>query len=152
VQFVVKAFPVNSSADLVNTLLTLQTQIQEKEKTALNLEKICVDQRNALQERDHTVSELKDQIRRMESSRLQIESSLQQAEGALRERESVIRELQARNEKLTGWLTKYKNAKEKLLPTGSWRDRIVRKLAGSLLTESPPARKPYSEAETNHRR
>jgi 2-polyprenyl-3-methyl-5-hydroxy-6-metoxy-1,4-benzoquinol methylase len=152
VQFVVKAFPVSSSAGLVNTLLTLQTQIQEKEKTALSLEKIRVDQRNALQERDHTVSELKDQILRMESSRLQIESSLQQTEGALRERESVIRELQASNEKLTGWLTKYKNAKEKLLPTGSWRDRIVRKLAGSLLTESPPARKPYSEAETNHRR
>jgi O-antigen biosynthesis protein len=145
VQFVVKAFPVNSSAGLLNALLTLQAQIQEKEKTALNLEKIRVDQRNALQERDHTVSELKDQIRR-------IESSLQQADGALRERESVIRELQSSNEKLTGWLTKYKNAKEKLLPTGSLRDRVVRKLAGSLLTESPPARKPYSEAETNHRR
>jgi hypothetical protein len=136
VQFVVRAFPVNSSAGLLNALLTLQAQIQEKEKTALNLEKIRVDQRNALQERDHAVSEL--------------ESSLQQAEGSLRERESVIRELQASNEKLTGWLTKYKNAKEKLLPTGSLRDRVVRKLAGTLLTKSALAPKP--DSEPNRRR
>ncbi len=140
VQFVVKAFPVNSSAGLLHALLTLQAQIQEKEKTVLNLEKIRMDQRNALQERDHTVSELTDQIRSMESS-------LQQADGVLRERESVIRELQASNDNLTAWLTKYKNAKEKLLPTGSLRDRVARKLAGSLLTKSAPASKPHSEPE-----
>jgi hypothetical protein len=73
-------------------------------------------------------------------------------DGARRERESVIRELQASNEKLTGWLAKYKNAKEKLLPTGSLRDRAVRKLAGSLLSESAPAPKPHSEIEPRDRR
>ena len=133
VQFVVKAFPVNSAAAQLHTLLTLQAQIREKEKTVLNL-------RNIVQERDHTVSDLKDQIRRIESSR-------QQADRALRERESVLRELQASNEKLTGWLTKYKTAKEKLLPTGSLRDRAARKLAGSLLTKNAPASKPHSETE-----
>jgi len=138
VQFVVKAFPVKSSAAQLHTLLTLQAQIQEKEKTVLNLEKTLMDLRNAVQDRDHTVSELKDQIRRMD--------------GARRERESVIRELQASNEKLTGWLAKYKNAKEKLLPTGSLRDRAVRKLAGSLLSESAPAPKPHSEIEPRDRR
>ena len=138
VQFVVKAFPVNSRAAQLHTLLTLQAQVQEKEKTLLNLEKILMDLRNAVQDRDHTVSELKDQIRRMD--------------GARRERESVIRELQASNEKLTGWLAKYKNAKEKLLPTGSLRDRAVRKFAGSLLSESAPAPKPHSEIEPRDRR
>jgi 2-polyprenyl-3-methyl-5-hydroxy-6-metoxy-1,4-benzoquinol methylase len=143
VQFVVKAFPLDSSAAQLRVLLTLEAQIQEKEKTVLNLEKILMDLRNELQERDHAVSDLKDQIRRIESCR-------QQADGALRERESAIQELQASNEKLTGWLTKYKNAKEKLLPTGSLRDRAARKLAGRLLTGSAPAPKPYSEP--NHRR
>jgi 2-polyprenyl-3-methyl-5-hydroxy-6-metoxy-1,4-benzoquinol methylase len=150
VQFVVKAFPVNSSAAQLHTLLTLQLQIQEKEKKVLTLEKILTDLRNALADRDHTISSLEDQIQTLqsgiESFRQQIESSRQQADGALRERESVIRELQASNEKLTGWLTKYKNAKEKLLPTGSWRDRAARKLAGSLLTGSAPAPKPCSAA------
>jgi 2-polyprenyl-3-methyl-5-hydroxy-6-metoxy-1,4-benzoquinol methylase len=149
-QFVVKAFPLNSSAAQLHVLLTLEAQIQEKEKTVLNLEKtvlglekILMDLRNELQERDHAVSDLTDQIRRIESCR-------QQADGALRERESAIQELQASNEKLTGWLTKYKNAKEKLLPTGSLRDRAARKLAGRWLTGSAPAPKPYSEP--NHRR
>ncbi len=96
VQFVVKASPVNSSAAQLHALLTLQAQIQEKEKTVLNLEKTLTDLRNAMEER---VSSLKDQI--------------QKADGALRERESVIRELRASNEKLIGWLTKYKNAKER---------------------------------------
>jgi chromosome segregation ATPase len=114
VQFVVKASPVNSSAAQLHTLLTLQAQIQEKEKTVLNLEKTLTDLRIAMEER---VSSLKDQI--------------QKADGALRERESVIRELQASNEKRIGWLTKYKNAKEKLLPPGSLRARVARKLAGS---------------------
>jgi hypothetical protein len=153
VQFVVKAFPVNSSAAQLHTLLTLQLQIQEKEKKVLNLEKMLTDLRNALEDRDHTISSLKDQIQTLqsgiESFRQQIESSRQQADGALRERESVIRELQASNEKLTGWLTKYKNAKEKLLPTGSLRDRAARKLAGSLLSRFAPVPKPYSEP--NHR-
>jgi 2-polyprenyl-3-methyl-5-hydroxy-6-metoxy-1,4-benzoquinol methylase len=156
VQFVVKAFPVDSSAAQLRMLQTLQAQIQEKEKTVLNLEKILSDLRNAMEERDHTVSSLKDQIQtlhsRIEDFRQQIESSRQQADGALRERESVIRELQASNEKLTGWLTKYKNAKEKLLPTGSLRDRAARKLAGIVLTKSAPAQKPYSEPEPNRRR
>jgi 2-polyprenyl-3-methyl-5-hydroxy-6-metoxy-1,4-benzoquinol methylase len=145
VQFVVKAFPVNSRAAQLHTLLILQAQIQEKERTVLNLEKALMDLRHAVQDRDHTVSELKDRIRR-------IESSLQQAERALGERESLIRELQASNEKLAGWLAKYKNAKEKLLPTGSLRDRAVRKLAGSLLIESAPAPKPHSEIEPRVRR
>ncbi len=156
VQFVVKAFPVDSSAAQLRMLQTLQAQIQEKEKTVLNLEKILSDLRNAMEERDHTVASLKDQIQtlhsRIEDFRQQIESSRQQAEGALRARESVIRELQASNEKLTGWLTKYKNAKEKLLPTGSLRDRAARKLAGIVLTKSAPAQKPYSEPEPNRRR
>jgi flagellar motility protein MotE (MotC chaperone) len=112
VQFVVKASPVNSSAAQLHTLLTLQAQIQEKEKTVLNLEKTLTDLRYAM------------------------EDQIQKADGALRERESVIRELQASNEKLIGWVTKYKNAKEKLLPTGSLRDRAARKLAGILLTKT----------------
>jgi 2-polyprenyl-3-methyl-5-hydroxy-6-metoxy-1,4-benzoquinol methylase len=155
VQFVVKAFPQNSSAGQMHMLLTLQTQIQEKEKTALRLEKTLEDLRRhledlrgMLQEKERTVSELKDQIQTLQS---RIESSRQQAEGALRERESVIRELQASNEELTGWLTKYKNAKEKLLPPGSLRDRVARKLAGNLLNRSAPAPKPYSEPEPNDR-
>jgi hypothetical protein len=156
VQFVVKAFPVDSSAAQLRMLQTLQAQIQEKEKTVLNLEKILSDLRNAMEERDHTVSSLKDQIQTLHSHiedfRKQIESSRQQADGALRARESVIRELQASNEKLTGWLTKYTNAKEKLLPTGSLRDRAARKLAGILLTKSAPAQKPYSEPEPSERR
>jgi 2-polyprenyl-3-methyl-5-hydroxy-6-metoxy-1,4-benzoquinol methylase len=150
VQFVVKAFPLNSSAAQLHVLLTLQAQIQEREKTVLNLEKMLLDLRTALQERDREVSDLKDQIGRIESSRQQADGVLREREGVLREREGVIRELQSSNEKLTGWLTKYKNAKEKLLPTGSWRDRAARKLAGSLLTGSAPAPEPYSE--TNHRR
>jgi 2-polyprenyl-3-methyl-5-hydroxy-6-metoxy-1,4-benzoquinol methylase len=149
VQFVVKASPVNSSAAQLHTLLILQAQIQEKEKTVLNLEKILTDLRNAIEERDHTLSSLKDQIQTLQN---RIESFRQQADGALRERESVIRELEASNEKLIGWLSKYKNAKEKLLPTGSLRDRAARKLAGILLTKSAPAQKPYSEPEPNHRR
>src|SRR5258708_22864809 len=40
VQFVVKAFPVNSSAAQMNALKTLQGQIQEKKKTVFTLEKI----------------------------------------------------------------------------------------------------------------
>jgi 2-polyprenyl-3-methyl-5-hydroxy-6-metoxy-1,4-benzoquinol methylase len=145
VQFVVKASPVNSSAAQLHTLLTLQAQIQEKEKTVLNLEKILTDLRNAMEERDHTVSSLKDQIQTLQNR-------IEQADGALRERESVIRELQASNEKLTGWLTKYKNAKEKLLPTGSLRDRAARKLAGGLLTRPAPVSKPHSETEPSERR
>ena len=170
VQFVVKALPVNSSASQLHVSLTLQSQIQEKEKTVFHLERTIEDLRGVLHERDRMVSGLKDQIQtledqiqtledqiqtlqtRIETSRQQaegalreresvigelqtrIETSRQQAEGALRERESVIRDLQASNEKLTAWLTKYKNAKEKLLPPGSLRDRVARKLAGRLLT------------------
>jgi len=156
VQFVVKAFPVNLSAAQLHTLLTLQTQIQEKEKTTFRLQK-TVDQlgmsledlRSALQERDRTVSYREGQKQTLQS---RIETSRQQADGALREREKVIRELQANNEELTGWLTKYKNAKEKLLPPGSWRDRVARKLAGSILSKSAPAAKPYSEPNPNDRR
>jgi O-antigen biosynthesis protein len=163
VQFVVKAFPVNLSTAQLHTLLTLQAQIQDKEKTTFRLEKTVnqlgkevdylektlEDRRSALQERDRTVSELEDQIQTLQS---RIETSRQQADGALHEREKVIRELQANNEELTGWLTKYKNAKEKLLPPGSLRDRVARKLAGSLLSKSAPAPKPYSEPEPNDRR
>ncbi len=159
VQFVIKAFPVNSSAAQLHVLLTLQAQIQEKEKTAFHLEKTIEDLRSALQERDGTVSGLKEQIQIL---RNHVEDSRQQADRArrtvtelqttLRERESVNRELQTSNEKLTAWLTKYKNAKEKLLPTGSLRDRVARKLAGSLLTKSAPAPEPYSEPEPNDRR
>lgn len=149
VQFVVKAFPVNSRAAQLHILLTLQAQVQEKEKTVFNLEKMLMDLRNALRERDQTISGLEDQIQTLQS---RIESLRQQGDGALRERESVIRELQASNEKLTGWLTKYTNAKEKLLPTGSLRDRAARKLAGILLNKSAPAQKPYSEPESNRRR
>jgi ERCC4-type nuclease len=105
---------VNSSAAQLHALLTLPAQIQEKEKTVLNLEKTLTDLRNAMEER---VSSLKGQT--------------QKADGALRERESVNRGLQASNEKLIGWLTKYKNAKEKWLPHGSLRDRAARGLAGS---------------------
>jgi 2-polyprenyl-3-methyl-5-hydroxy-6-metoxy-1,4-benzoquinol methylase len=155
VQFVVKAFPVSSSAVQVDLLLTLQGKIQEKERTVFQREKTIedlVDQlenlRSLLQERDSTVSDLKVQIRTLKST----ESSWQHAEGVLRERESVIRELQASNEELTGWLTKYKTAKEKLLPPGSLRDRVARKLAGSLLSKSAPTPKPYSEPEPKDRR
>jgi 2-polyprenyl-3-methyl-5-hydroxy-6-metoxy-1,4-benzoquinol methylase len=172
VQFVVKAFPVNLSAAQLHVLLTLQGQIQEKEKTAFQLEKTIEnlektledmrgrleetieDLRSALQERDGTVAGLKEQIQIL---RNHIEDSRQQADLArrtvtelqttLRERESAIRELRTSNEKLTAWLTKYKNAKEKLLPTGSLRDRIARKLAGSFLTKSAPVPELYSEPE-----
>jgi predicted nucleic acid-binding Zn-ribbon protein len=172
VQFVVKAFPVNLSAAQLHVLLTLQGQIQEKEKTAFQLEKTIEnlektledmrgrleetieDLRSALQERDGTVAGLKEQIQIL---RNHIEDSRQQADRArrtvtelqttLRERESGIRELRTSNEKLTAWLTKYKNAKEKLLPTGSLRDRIARKLAGSFLTKSAPVPELYSEPE-----
>jgi 2-polyprenyl-3-methyl-5-hydroxy-6-metoxy-1,4-benzoquinol methylase len=141
VQFVIKALPVDSSAAQLHTLLTLQTQIQEKEKKVLNLERTLMDLRNALRERDDKVSGLKDQVQTLQS---RVEGSRQLAD--------KVRELQASNEMLTAWLTKYKNAKEKLLPTGSLRDRVVRKLAGSLLIKSAPASKPYSEPESNHRR
>jgi 2-polyprenyl-3-methyl-5-hydroxy-6-metoxy-1,4-benzoquinol methylase len=145
VQFVVKAFPVNLPAAQLHTLQTLQAQIQEKEKMVLNQEKILTDMRNTIEERDHTVSSLKDQIQTLQSH-------IEQADGTLRERESAIRELHASNEQLTDWLTKYKKAKEKLLPTGSLRDRVARKLAGGLLTNSAPPRKPHSEAEPDVRR
>jgi GT2 family glycosyltransferase/2-polyprenyl-3-methyl-5-hydroxy-6-metoxy-1,4-benzoquinol methylase len=172
VQFVVKAFPVNSSTARLQVLLTLQNKIQEKEKTVFHLEKALEDQRGhlektvedlrgALHQRDHTVSGLKEQIQilqnRIEGSRLQadgarrtvteLQIALTQVQTALRERERAIRELQASNEMLTVWLTKYKNAKEKLLPTGSLRDRVARNLAGSLLTKSVPASEPHSEPE-----
>jgi septal ring factor EnvC (AmiA/AmiB activator) len=111
----------------------------------LNQEKILTDMRNTIEERDHTVSSLKDQIQTLQSH-------IEQADGTLRERESAIRELHASNEQLTDWLTKYKKAKEKLLPTGSLRDRVARKLAGGLLTNSAPPRKPHSEAEPDVRR
>jgi 2-polyprenyl-3-methyl-5-hydroxy-6-metoxy-1,4-benzoquinol methylase len=149
VQFVVKAFPVNLPAGQLHTLQTLQSQIQEKEKVVFNLEKILTDLRNAMEERDHTASSLRDQIQTLQS---RIESLRQQTDETLRERESAIRELQASNEQLTDWLTKYKSAKEKLLPTGSLRDRVARKLAGIMLAKSAPAPKPYSEPEPGDRR
>jgi len=143
VQFVVKALPVNSPAAQLQVLLTLQSQIQEKEKTVFHLEKTIEDLRGALHERDNTVSGLKEQIQilqsRIEGSRLQADGArriVTQVQTALREREGAIRELKASNEMLTVWLTKYKNAKEKFLPTGSLRDRVARKLAGSLLSLS----------------
>jgi 2-polyprenyl-3-methyl-5-hydroxy-6-metoxy-1,4-benzoquinol methylase len=151
VQFVVKAFPVNSSAAQMNALKTLQGQIQEKERTVLNLEKTLESLRRTLQERDRAVSDLNDQVQTLGS---RIESSRQQAEAAHRQREGVIQELQASNEELqagneelTNWLTKYKNAKEKLLPPGSFRDRIARKFAGGLLTKSTSAPKPHSDSK-----
>ena len=146
VQFVVKAFPVNSSAAQLHMLLTLQSQIQEKEKAVLSLERTLVDLRGVLQE---TVSGLKDQIQTLQG---RIETSQQQADSALRERDAIIRDLQASNEELSGWLTKYKNAKEKLLPSGSLRDRVARKLAGGLLSKSAPAPKPSPEPEPSDRR
>ena len=144
VQFVVKAFPVNSSAAQMNALKTLQGQIQEREKAVFNLEKILESVRGALQERDRAVSELNDQLRTLRSH---FESSRQQADGVIHEREGVIRELRASNEELTNWLTKYKNAKEKLLPPGSIRDRIARKFAGGLLNKSTSAPKPHSDSK-----
>jgi 2-polyprenyl-3-methyl-5-hydroxy-6-metoxy-1,4-benzoquinol methylase len=149
VQFVVQAFPANSSTAQLHMLLTLQSQIQEKEKTVFLLERTLVDLRGALHERDRTVSDLKDQIQTLQS---RIESSRQQGDNAIHEREAVIRELRASNEELTGWLTKYKSAKDKLLPPGSWRDRAARKLAGSRLTKPAPAPKPSSEPEPSDRR
>jgi 2-polyprenyl-3-methyl-5-hydroxy-6-metoxy-1,4-benzoquinol methylase len=170
VQFVVQAFPVNSSAAQLHMLLTLQSKIQEKEKMVLRLEK-TIDHlsktldgvRGALQERDLTVSHLEDQIRtlqyRIESARQQADGAIREKEavirefhGAIHEREAVIRELHASNEELRSWLTKYKDAKEKLLPSGSLRDRVARKLAGSLLSKSAPAPKPSSEPEPSDRR
>jgi 2-polyprenyl-3-methyl-5-hydroxy-6-metoxy-1,4-benzoquinol methylase len=141
VQFVVKAFPLKSSAAQLHMLLTLEAQIQEKEQTVLSMEKTLTDLRNALQERDHTVSGLKDQVQALQSC---VESSQQLAD--------KVRELQASNEKLTAWLTKYKNAKERFLPTGSLRDRAARKLAGALLTKSASVSKPHSETEPSDRR
>jgi len=166
VQFVVKAFPVTSSVVQVNVLVTLQARIQEKERSIFQLEKTVENLRGqlektvknlrgqlektveALQERELMVSGLKDQIQALQN---RIETSRQQADEALRERQSVIRELQASNDKLTAWLTKYKDAKEKLLPTGSLRDRVARKFAGSLLNRRATAPTPHSEPEPNDR-
>ena len=154
VQFVVKAFPVTSSVVQVNVLVTLQARIQEKERAIFQLKKTVENLRGqlektveALQERELMVSGLKDQIQALQN---RIETSRQQADEALRERQSVIRELQASNDKLTAWLTKYKDAKEKLLPTGSLRDRVARKFAGSLLNRRAAAPTPHSEPNDRH--
>jgi O-antigen biosynthesis protein len=137
-QFVVKAFPVTSSTGLLNALLRLQAQIQEKEKRAFSLEKVVLELRNSMQAAEHEVRRL--------------EICLQQAEGKIRERESAITELRARNEMLTAWLTKYKNVKERFLPPGSLRDRIARKLVGSSPAEAAPDAEPASETQPNRPR
>jgi GT2 family glycosyltransferase/2-polyprenyl-3-methyl-5-hydroxy-6-metoxy-1,4-benzoquinol methylase len=147
VQFVVKAFPIKSSGAQLHALFTLQQEIQKKEK-------MLGDKDQEISVLRKQISGLKEQIPALQRH---IQSFRQQADGArksltkirttLGEREKVIRELQANNELLTVWLTKYKNVKEKVLPTGSVRDRVVRKLA-SLLTK--PAPKPTPRPETAH--
>jgi GT2 family glycosyltransferase/2-polyprenyl-3-methyl-5-hydroxy-6-metoxy-1,4-benzoquinol methylase len=138
VQFVVKAYPLSSPGAQGHALLTLQRLVQEKESTVARLQR-------KLEEKEQGLSILKGQIVAMQHDIGNFRQQAEEARRGIRGREKVIRELQADNQMLTVWLTKYKNAKERVLPTGSLRDRIVRKLANYIS-------KPTSTAtpSTNH--
>src|SRR5207244_8076763 len=49
------------------------------------------------------------------------------------QRNRTAEELRAANEALTFYLNRYKRVKEKILPPGSWRENVVRRLAVPLL-------------------
>ena len=156
-QFVVKAFPTDSAGARIHALLTLQRQIQEKERAETRLRRIIESKDLEVAVRKEQVSELTKQLQLLQRGvhnsrqeadevRRNVARALAERQKVIAEREKTIRELQAANEMLTGWLLKYKNAKEKVLPTGSWRDRAVRKVAGALLANPVPvpARDPAS--------
>jgi GT2 family glycosyltransferase len=99
-------------------------------------------------EKDRAIRELQEAkdrtIRELQQANDRTIRELQQAN------DRTIRELQQANESLTFYLSRYKRVKEKLLPTGSVRDRICRKVAGRLFPKAhTPSLPPASATETS---
>ena len=92
---------------------------------------------------DHTREQLAQQERELiqqsrEIEELRAQLSQKEREAArINEDYSQIKrtaeELRAANEALTFYLNRYKRVKEKILPPGSWRENVVRRLALPLL-------------------
>ncbi|HEX6504800.1 MAG TPA: glycosyltransferase [Terriglobales bacterium] len=143
VQFVVRAVPVDSPAAYAQTLLALESQIQVKQREICSVQDRLLRLQEVVREREQGIAHLKNrlqsleaQIHRLSDAKRQNTTKYNELENQIRERDNALRELRAANEQLTAWLSKYKNAKERLLPTGSLRDRVARKLAGDRLGSS----------------